>query len=528
MPRPIQAGRRAGARGRARPARLHLTRPRRRRSEEGARLFQESCLALIEAAPDIISITDPDGTIRSLSPAFERITGWSARRWEGRSYAGLLHPDDLPQAQRSMERLARGEPVGPELFRVRTRSGSFVAMEVSSRPLMGDGKPRAILSVARDATRRLKLEEEHARLAAIVETSNDAIISATPDGIVLSWNRGAEELYGFSAKEAVGEPVLICIPPEEHPLAAQLLERLRRGEPMGHLELRKVTKTGQPLVVSVTASAIRDASGALKAVSFISRDVTERKRAEDELRRRAEEIRKANEELELFTSAASHELREPIRKVFGFADLIRQTDGRLERRTRRHLERLQDAALRMSRLIEDLLEFSVLSRAEMPVEVLALNELAREAASELRARARAAGGEIELGRLPRACGNREMVKRVFYCLLDNALKFRKPDVPPRVRVTGRLESGHAELAFEDNGIGFDERHLAELFKPFRRLHGRAAYPGTGMGLSICKRIIERLGGSITARSAPGKGATFLVRLPQPRAAGGGSSETSHQ
>jgi signal transduction histidine kinase len=250
-------------------------------------------------------------------------------------------------------------------------------------------------------------------------------------------------------------------------------------------------------------------------------DVTDRRRAEAQIRHYTERLERSNRELELFASIASHDLQEPLRKIRSFGDLLqRRHAASLPEEAQHYVEVMGRSAKRMQDLIGSLLAYSrVEARGEAFVPV-SLADAAREAAADLEVRLAETGGSIEVEEAPHVEADPAQLRQLLLNLFGNALKFHQPGVPPRVRVRVRrlLDPGseapaRVELAVSDNGIGIEEKYLDRIFRPFERLHTRQAYEGTGMGLAICRRIVERHGGTLAVRSVPGEGSTFIFTLP---------------
>lgn len=249
-----------------------------------------------------------------------------------------------------------------------------------------------------------------------------------------------------------------------------------------------------------------------------------------ELGTAVESLRRSNQELEQFASVASHDLQEPLRKIQAFGDRLQSKCGtQLGDQGHDYLERILTSAARMRKLIDDLLTFSRVTSKAQPFVPTSLTALAREVVSDLEGRLEQTGGRVEVDELPTLDADPLQMRQLLQNLIANGLKFHRPEVPSLVRVRGRLFPAGAEgrngdgqpeslceIAVEDNGIGFEEIYLDRIFEVFQRLHGRNEYEGTGMGLAICRKIVERHGGHITARSTPGQGATFLVTLPVQR------------
>ena len=235
-----------------------------------------------------------------------------------------------------------------------------------------------------------------------------------------------------------------------------------------------------------------------------------------EVERVNRELARSNRELESFASVASHDLQEPLRKITAFGDRLKSQCGdALTDKGRDYLERMQNAATRMQSLIEDLLSYSRVTTRGQPFVPVSLGGVTREVLSDLELRIERTGARVEVGDLPTIEADPTQMRQLLQNLLANALKFQRPGEAPRIRVEAQngFAGGRCQIRVQDNGIGFDEKYLDRLFKPFQRLHGQSAYEGTGIGLAICKKIAERHGGSITARSVPGQGTCFLVELP---------------
>lgn len=248
--------------------------------------------------------------------------------------------------------------------------------------------------------------------------------------------------------------------------------------------------------------------------SIAFHDITTRRLATQRLHVELDELRRRNAELQDFAYTASHDLQEPLRKITAFGNRLRERHVRqLDDTGQDYLRRITTAAARMSTLIDGLLRYSRLATPSEPFGVVDLTQVAFEVLMDLETRIEAACAHIEIDNLPKVIGDHTLMRQLLQNLIGNAVKFRRPDVPPVVRVrAGAVSDGWCDLTVEDNGIGFDEAHLHWLFRPFHRLHGRGEYEGNGMGLAICRRIAEAHGGSITARSQPGHGSTFRVRL----------------
>lgn len=373
-------------------------------------------------------------------------------------------------------------------------------------------------------------------LAAVVESTDDAIYSMTLDGVILTWNRAAEQMYGYAAAEAVGGPVTILVPPDNLGEASEILARLRRGEHITHYETVRQRKDGRRLNVSLTISPIADASGRIIAASAIARDVTRRTQAEAAIQRlnadleervaqRTRELEAMNGELEAFSYTVAHDLRAPLITIAGFAEMLLEDSAPERGEDSRRLRLIADNARRMGRLIDDLLAFARLGRRAVTVTDVRPAEIARRAWDELDGVRGGRHVDLVIGDLPPCRADEALLKQVFVNLLGNALKFTRGRETPVIEVGARVDEGSRECVYfvRDNGAGFDRQYADRLFRIFQRLHSTEEFEGTGVGLATVQRIVLRHGGRVWADGAAGKGASFFftLRRPEPRVSDNG-------
>jgi len=369
-----------------------------------------------------------------------------------------------------------------------------------------------------------KLPENRAMLAAIVESSDDAIIGKSLDGVIWSWNQAAERIYGYTAEEAIGRNISILAPPGHPDEIPHILESIMHGEYVHHYETERRGKDGKIAQVSLSVSPIKDEAGRIIGAATIARDISERKQAENELRRfnetleqrvqqRTLELENAVRELEAFSYTVAHDLRSPLRAMNGFSQyLLGHYRDQLDERGRDYLTRIRMAAQRLGRLIDDLLDLTRLSRIPMNVEEVNLSALAREAIEALRRRNPQRRVTVEIAPGLTARGDRGMLRMALGHLLDNAWKFTGKREEARIAVGSIDQAGEGVYYVRDNGAGFDVTYMNKLYQPFQRLHTEEEFTGAGMGLALAQRIIQRHGGRIWAESSEGEGATFYFTL----------------
>lgn len=381
-----------------------------------------------------------------------------------------------------------------------------------------------------DIGERVQAGEVHRRLAAIVEGSDDAIISKNLDGVIMSWNRAAEQLFGYTEKEMLGKSITLLIPPERADEEKVILSRLRAGETVEHYETERRRKDGTLVPISLTVSPIRDDLGRVVGASKIARDISERLRAQGEIERARDEAEAASRAKDDFFAALSHELRTPLNPVLLVSgDALRNRD--LSESVRADFEMIHNHVMLEARLIDDLLDVTRITRGKLELvrEPIELDAVVRAAVATVRPEIRDKTIALVLqlhapGAFVAADGMR--LQQVFWNLLRNAVKFT-PEAG-RVTVATRLDPARnvAVIEISDTGIGLTAAELERIFEPFAQgdhvLDRRLTFGGLGLGLAISQRLVSLHEGQIFARSAGrGQGATFTVELPltRPVAAG---------
>jgi light-regulated signal transduction histidine kinase (bacteriophytochrome) len=306
----------------------------------------------------------------------------------------------------------------------------------------------------------------------------------------------------------------MLIPPGQHDEFQQLAGKIKRGEVVSHYETERIHKGGERMQMSLTLSPVKDAAGAIVGISAIGRDITERKQAEEKLKRVLADLERSNKELEQFAYVASHDLQEPLRMVSSYTQLLaKRYEGRFDDKAKKYVHYAVDGAIRMQTLINDLLAYSRVGSRGRPPEPTDSYSVLGEAVRNLAALIEENRAVITNDDLPMVRADASQLALVFQNLLANAIKFRRQDLP-RIHVSAQDQGREWVFAVQDNGIGIEPRHAERVFVLFQRLHTREEYPGTGIGLAVCKRIVERHGGKIWLASEPGNGSTFFFTIPK--------------
>jgi PAS domain S-box-containing protein len=464
--------------------------------------------AIVDSSDDAIISKDLDGVITSWNKSAERLFGYTAEEAIGQTVATLLIPKDRQEEEPDiLARLRKGERVDHFETMRRRKDGSLIDISLTISPVKAhDGRIIGASKVARDITQHKKSEKRLVEQAHLLDLSSDAILVRDGQDRILDWNRAAEKMYGFTRQEALGKTshgLLRTEFPEPLPEILEIL--LRDGHWSG--ELNHARRDGSRIIALSRWVAERDQKGELIRILESNNDITERVRAQ-------EEVRRANQDLEQFAFSASHDLQEPLRSIKIYCELLaREFGSNLHPDARRYLEYLRSGATRMEALIQDLLAYTRAGQFDGDAEMADANEALRAVLSALSTATTEARARVTSDPLPVVQVRAIHLQQLFQNLIGNAIKYRSPDRLPEVHVGAKRQKLQWDFTVSDNGIGIESEYKENIFGLFKRLHTNDEYSGTGIGLAICQRIIERYHGRIWVESESGKGSTFHFTVP---------------
>ncbi|TAN49649.1 MAG: PAS domain-containing sensor histidine kinase [Rhodospirillales bacterium] len=362
------------------------------------------------------------------------------------------------------------------------------------------------------------LRQNEAKLRQMLDTTVDAVIRFNPQGNIIGWNDQARLLFGWPSHEIMGRSLFdVIVPPRFHRIAKLRLERfLKTGRNAlfaRPVEVWVLNKSGREFPAELAVASLK--YGGEYLFSAFVRDISKRKQAEETLLEKSEHLSRTNAELEQFAYIASHDLREPLRMISSYVSLLERRYGdKLDSDARDFIGFAKEGAVRMNSLILDLLEFSRVGRDALPLEPVSLDEVLTQSLANLKQSIAVAGAEIRTeGNLSSVLGHKGDLVRLFQNLISNAIKYRSEAKAPVILVSCRKRANQCVLSVKDNGIGIEPEYFERIFALFERLHGPGSYEGTGIGLAICKKIVERHHGRIWVESVPGQGSTFFFTLP---------------
>ncbi|HJQ27402.1 MAG TPA: PAS domain S-box protein [Blastocatellia bacterium] len=494
-----------------------------KQADEAVRRREQEWSDFFENAPIGLHWVGPDGTILRANRAELEMLGYTRDEYVNHHIAEF-HADK-ETIDDILQRLSNTETLKDYEARLRCKDGSIKQVLITSNVHWDDNRFVHTRCFTRDITGRREAERASLHMAAIVESSDDAIISKTLDGTIMSWNRGAQRIFGYTAEEAIGRNITMLIPTDRLQEEPEILARIKRGERIDHYETIRKTRDGCLINISVTISPVKDSSDRIIAASKIARDITEQKRAEKEreqllARERAAraEAEAANRAKDAFLATVSHEVRTPLNAILGWARILHA--GKLDPEMQaRALETIDRNAKAQAQIIEDLLDVSriITGKLRLDVRPVGLTAIIEAAADAVRPAAEAKNIQLDIDLDYEAglvSGDPDRLQQVVWNLLSNAIKF----TPVGGRVSVQLErvGAEARIRVSDSGRGISAEFMPYLFDRFSQADSSLTrkHGGLGLGLAIVRHLIELHGGTVAAESeGEGRGATFEITLP---------------
>ncbi len=514
-----------------------------KKAEIALRNSEELFRLIFDQSPLGSLITSLEYTPQRINNAFSQMLGYSKKELLSMKFPEFTHPEDLEKEFQLLKLVNSGEIDNYSIEkRYIHKNGEIIWINLFVSAVKDQTNTIVrLLALAEDITERKKAEYEIQRLANVVETSEDAIITKSLDGRILSWNKGAEHVYGYSAQEVLGKNISILSPPEIENELDEFIDKIKLKIKVNNYETIRLTKDNKLINISITCSPVYDTSGKLIAVSNISRDITERKEAEKKLKEYTDKIsninkmlnieigdhekaemkldrlihklKSSNEELEQFAYVSSHDLREPLRMIISFLKLLKENySDNLDDDANDFINYAVDGAKRMDMMINDLLEYSRIGSEEREFNYIMSQKILETVLINLKPLIDDTDTIVTHDPLPLIYANEQQMIQLFQNIVGNSIKYRGKETP-KIHISSENVDDEYIFSVKDNGIGIKPGDLERIFTMFKRLHTREEYEGTGIGLTISQKILQKHRGRIWVESEPGKGTTFYFSIP---------------
>lgn len=484
--------------------------------EEKLTQNEEKQRALIENISDGIVLVDHEFNLLYQSPAVEKIVGYTIEDRRGKKAVDFIHPDDLHKciAQYNLAKENPGKPF-QSLYRTQHKNGNYIWIEVSVTNLLNLSSVQAYVVVYRDITERKLFEEKLALSSLILNSSHDAIMSISLEGIITSWNKGAQKVLGYTYDEAIGQSIYILIPPELHDEEISITQNIKDKKVIDRYETIRIKKDGTPVDVSLTVSPIMNELNEVIGASKIMRDISVQKSIEYEKAHIMNDLIQRNKDLEQFAYIVSHNLRAPVANIIGVTNFMNMPDIQPDEQVQM-LGALNKSAVALDNVIKDLsLILQIRREINEQKTVIKFSEIMNEIqlAIENLIKAEKVTFSLDFSEIDEINSIKSYIYSIFYNLISNSIKYKQPQVHPIIKIRTSLVENQIILVFNDNGLGIDlKKNKDTVFGLYKRFHYHTE--GKGMGLFMVKTQIETLGGKISIRSEPNRGTEFKIELPQ--------------
>lgn len=481
---------------------------------------EEKFRALVENSTEYIIMIDLDGIIQFIN----RTISISREQAIGTSMYDYVPKKNIQNIRDSLERVRNTKK--PEIYYVdyiNLKDGSTLNFESHVGPIIKYNKVVGFIISSSDITERKKVENQlrdsEERYRTIIEHSNDMIWTLDSEGLFTFFNRRAEKISGYKLEDWKGKSFAPLIIPQDLPKVIDVFRTVLAGQSLEY-EATFINKYSKKISLAINTAPIYSKGKIIGTVSF-GRDITEQKKAESKVKSTTEELERSNKELEQFAYIASHDLQEPLRSISSFAKLLaRRYKNKLDPDADEFIDYITNGTKRMQRMIDDLLILSRVGTKGKEFLPTDIKEVINDVLTNLKTLIEKNQAIITFDNMPIVNVDQTQLNQLFQNLIDNAIKFRKKDVIPKIHISAKQEGNEWIFSVQDNGIGIDPKNFSKLFVIFQRLHSREEYPGTGIGLVICKKIVARHGGRIWVESEIGKGSIFYFSIPIKRGENG--------
>jgi PAS domain S-box-containing protein len=470
--------------------------------------------AALESSDHAVIATRPDGVITGWNPTAERLYGWKASEVIGKPSSMIVAPERLDDHRERVASISRGDNFDDLAVTHLAKDGRRLHLEARVSSVRGSsGELVGAVAMLTDVSEKRQLQ---AKFQIAFESSPSGMIMVDRVGAITLANRQIEAMFGYDRDELHGLPISVLVPDsyrDQHPASLEGFMRQPSARAMGAgRELRGRRKDGTEFPVEIGLQPVDTERGMLVLAVVV--DISERQKAEAVLTAKTRELERSNAELEQFAYVASHDLREPLRMVASYTELLSERyAGKLDDRADKYIGYIIDGARRMQQLVSDLLALSRVGTQGKPLEPVDSTKVLANVTRAMTPAIRESAARIETGTLPVVAADEVQLGQLFQNLIGNAIKFRAPDRPPWIIIDARRANDAWVFSVQDNGIGIESQYSERIFQMFQRLHGRDEYEGNGIGLAIAKKIVERHGGNIWLSSTAGEGTVFYFSLP---------------
>ncbi len=492
------------------------------RDASGMKLVEERnamLAAIVQSSTDAIVSKDLNGFITSWNKAAEHIFGYTEAEVKGKHITIIIPKDRRYEEDIIISKVRKGEKIEHYQTIRQKKNGDMVPVVLTVSPVMNaSNEVIGVSKIARNITEQVQAKAKVAMLAAIVDSSDDAIISKNLDGYITSWNKSAEQILGYRETEAIGKHITMIIPTEGRAEETMIINRIKAGEKVEHFETRRVRKDGSLVDLSITVSPIKNEKGDIMGASKVARDISEKVTAKQQLESYAEELKKLNRYKDEFISVASHELNTPITSLKGYLHILENNIGQekeLPPLAHNFINKAITLSNKLAKLVKDLLDVSKIESGKLLLQMDQFDsiQLLLETIESMRVTSRQHNIVYNGTTQPvMITGDKDRLEQVFINLVSNALKYSpKAD---RIVIDANTGSSDVFISVEDFGIGIPAAQADKIFSRFFRAEGLSpTYSGLGIGLFLSHQIIKAHNGSIVFRSEEGKGSVFTISLP---------------